>query len=58
MNVASAGVAANMQLQYAVAVEKKAQDVARDQGQQALKLIDAAATKGPEGTGQRLNVVA
>lgn len=57
MNVTGAG--ADPQLQYAVAVEKKAQQSVREQGQQAVKLIDSAATRKPaDGTGTRLNVVA
>lgn len=57
MNVTGAG--ANPQLQYAVAVEKKAQQSAREQGQQAVQLIDSAAkSPPPEGTGKLLNVKA
>lgn len=58
MNVSSAGSGANAQLQYAVAVEKKAQDVTREQGQQAVKLIQAAASPPPPGTGTQLNLTA
>lgn len=56
MNVSGAGAA--QQLQYSVAVEKKAQQSVREQGQQAVKLIDAAAKPSPDGAGKRLNVVA
>jgi hypothetical protein len=58
MNVTGAGAGADPTLKYAVAVEKKIQDTVREQGQQAIKLIDAATTQGPDGTGKRLNLVA
>lgn len=59
MNVNSLGAGAITQLQYAVAMERKAQDTVREQGQQALQLIDAASSaKPPEGTGTRLDIVA
>ncbi|MFZ5893470.1 MAG: putative motility protein [Myxococcota bacterium] len=48
--------------QYAVAVGKKALDSVKQQGQDALKLIQAAAPAAPAnvapGIGQSLNVVA
>jgi hypothetical protein len=43
-------------LQYQVAVEKKAQASVREQGKQAVELIQSAAA--PPGTGTRLNVTA
>ncbi len=49
------------QLQFAVAVEKKAQATVREQGQQAVQLIEAASPQpapASNGTGARLNVVA
>lgn len=47
------------QLQYAVAVERKAQATVREQGQQAIQLIEAAAAPAPSGhTGSRLDIVA
>lgn len=59
MNVTSAGAGGNAQLQYAVAVEKKAQDATREQGKQAVQLIQAAAPKSPPpGTGGTLDIVA
>jgi hypothetical protein len=46
-------------LQYQVAVERKSQDSVREQGKQALELIQAAAPASPPaGTGTRVNVVA
>ncbi len=56
MNVTGAG--ADPQLQFAVAVEKKLQQTVREQGQQAVKLIEASTPKAPPGTGTRLDVVA
>ena len=44
---------------YGIAVAKKQLDNVREQGQQALKLIEAATPAGPpQGTGQIVNVVA
>jgi hypothetical protein len=56
MNVTGAG--ADPQAQFAIAVQQKVQQTVREQGQQAVKLIDATASKPPEGTGTRLNVLA
>jgi hypothetical protein len=45
--------------EYTVAVAKKQQDQVKEQGQQALKLIEAATPASPpKGTGQLVNVVA
>jgi hypothetical protein len=45
--------------QYAVAVDKKQLDVAKQQGQSALKLIQSAAPANvPAGVGNSLNIVA
>lgn len=47
------------QLQYAVAVERQAQATVREQGQQAVQLIEAAAVPATSAdTGGRLNIVA
>lgn len=46
------------QVQYAVAMEKKVQASAREQGEQAVKLIQASSPRLTEGTGTNLNVVA
>jgi hypothetical protein len=43
-------------VQFQVAVEKKAQDTVKEQGQQAVALIAAAAA--PPGTGTKLNLTA
>jgi hypothetical protein len=52
----TSGVSGAPALQYQVAVEKKAQDAVREQGKQAIELIQAAAA--PAGTGTRLNITA
>jgi hypothetical protein len=54
MNVSSSMAGA----QYSIAVAKQQQDNVREQGQQALKLIEAATPSPPPGTGQVVNVVA
>lgn len=54
MKVSPSDVGAN----YGVAVAKKQLDNVREQGQQALKLIEAASPAVPQGTGQIVNVVA
>lgn len=46
-------------LQYQVAVQKKSQDSVKEQGKQAVQLIEqAAANPPPDGTGKRLNITA
>lgn len=60
MNVSGNG-SQLQQLQYSVAVEKKAQASAREQGEQAVQLIEAAsssAARAPQGTGTKLNITA
>lgn len=49
------------QLQYSVAVEKKAQASAREQGEQAVQLIEAASSSPAAvqpGVGTKLNITA
>ncbi len=56
----SGGSAAQIGAQYDAAVGKKALNQVKEEGKQALQLIDAAAPPAnvATGVGQRLNVVA